>query len=151
MKNPEQSRIVTYQAVPESYEDLKKVHELLEQECKDSNGKTVIEAEQLEQIKNRLAADMPEREDIDAFVRKACKELIICRAFNASNVFTRYVFAGTVPFTSDLYQTAFAGAPGLEDYTMEVIAKRYIPPLYGPHLTNKLAAQIASEKARRDA
>lgn len=149
MKNPEQSRIITYQAKPESYDDLKAVHALLEEACEGEDGRAIIDADRLDRIKSQLAAAMPDKEDIDAFVRKACKELIICKAFSASNVFTRYVFADTVAFTPDLYQDAFANAPGLEQRIMDSIASRYVPPLEGPRMTNAFAAQLAAEKARR--
>lgn len=149
MKNPEESRIVTYQAKPESYDDLKIVHALLEEACQGEEGKAMITADMLDHMKSQLAMMMPDREDIDAFVRKACKELVICKAFSASNVFTHYVFAGTVPFSPDLYHEAFANAPGLEQQIMNDIASRYIPPLHGPRLTNRFVAQLATEKARR--
>lgn len=149
MKNPEQPRIITYQAKPESYDDLKRVHALLEEACKGDDDRVTINVERMERIKARLAVEMPDKDDIDAFVHKACKELIICKAFSASNVFTHYVFADTVPFTPDLYQSAFANAPGLEQQIMNNIASRYIPPLEGPRMTNAFAAKLAAEKARR--
>lgn len=142
MDKVRQPKIVEYQDVPESYGDLKRLHALLEYECGANDGRTVIGDEQIAKIKQTLADELPELEDIDTFFKKGCLELVICRAFRASNVFSRYVFAQTMPFTTDLYNEAFSGAPGLQTRIIDNISSRYIPPLYGPHLTNSFASKM---------